>query len=162
MRPVRFAALAALLGAVLAGCLGSVPFRPRAYDEAVRVKEVAVDFKPDGSGLLDLALDVANPSSDAASVSSVDFELRVDGRRVASGAQQVATALAADARVPLRVLFPLAGEPTPGAAEPEAHTVRVTGGVVLRFGGTERRAPFDDTRVLRLAHVPPLNGPEGD
>jgi hypothetical protein len=112
--------------------------------------------------VLDLALQVTNPSSDAASVSSVDFELRVDGRRVASGTQQVAVALTQDGPMPLRVFFPLASEPTPGSAEPEAHQVRVTGGVVLRFGGTERRAPFDDTRVLQLAHVPPLNGPEGD
>ncbi|QSQ19941.1 hypothetical protein JY651_32285 [Pyxidicoccus parkwayensis] len=154
--------LALLCGGLLSGCLGSVPLRPRAYDEAVRVDAVAVDFKPDGSGVLDLSLRVTNPSSDAASVSSVDFELRVDGRRVASGTQQVAVALSPEGAVPLRVFFPLASEPSPGGAEPEARKVRVTGGVVLRFGGTERRAPFDVTRSLSLSHVPPLNGPEGD
>lgn len=159
---MRGAAVALLCGGLLSGCLGSVPFRPRAYDEAVRVESVAVDFRPDGSGMLDLALEVANPSSDAASVSAVDFELRVDGRRVAAGVQQVAVALAPDGRMPLRVLFPLAGESATGGAEPVARQVRVSGGVVLRFGGTERRAPFSDRRVLSLAHVPPLQGPEGD
>ncbi|MCY1016548.1 hypothetical protein [Pyxidicoccus sp. MSG2] len=158
---MRRAVVALLCGGVLSGCLGSVPFRPRAYDEAVRVDSVAVDFRPDGSGVLDLGLEVANPSSDAASVSSVDFELRVDGRRMAAGVQQVAVALPSDGRLPLRVFFPLASESATGGAEPVARRVRVSGGVVLRFGGTERRAPFDDTRVLPLAYVPPLNGPEG-
>jgi hypothetical protein len=159
---VRRAVVALLCGGVLSGCLGSVPFRPRAYDEAVRVDSVAVDFRPDGSGVLDLGLEVANPSSDAASVSSVDFELRVDGRRVAAGVQQVAVALPSDERLPLRVFFPLASEGATGGVEPVARRVRVSGGVVLRFGGTERRAPFDDARVLPLAYVPPLNGPEGN
>jgi hypothetical protein len=157
------AVLALLLGGgVLSGCLGTTPLRPRAYAEAVRVESVAVDFRSDGSGVLDLALDVGNPSSDAATVSSVDFELRVDGRRVAVGAQQVAAALAPDARLPLRVLFPLASERATGGPEPLPRDVRVRGGVVLRFGGTERRAPFEDARVLPLAWVPPLTGPEGD
>lgn len=157
-------ALFALVCGVLAGCLGAAPLRPRAYDTAVRVESVAVDFRPDGSGVLDLALEVANPSSDAATLASVDFELRVDGRRVAVGAQQVAEALAPDARVPLRVLFPLASErPTgAGAGEPAPRSVVVRGGVVLRFGGTERRAPFQDARALRLAWVPPPRGPDGD
>ncbi|MCP3139029.1 DUF4424 domain-containing protein [Pyxidicoccus xibeiensis] len=158
----RRAVLALLAGGVLSGCLGAVPFRPRAYDAAVRVEAVAVDFRPDGSGVLDLALEVGNPASDAASVSSVDFELWVDGRRVASGAQQVAVALAEEGRIPLRVLFPLASEPITAGTEPVARAVRVRGGVVLRFGGTERRAPFQDERVLRLAYVPPLSGPDGD
>ncbi|MFP2912378.1 hypothetical protein ACLESD_46625, partial [Pyxidicoccus sp. 3LFB2] len=81
--PGRRAVVALLLGGVLSGCLGSVPLRPRAYEAAVRVESVAVDFRPDGSGVLDLALEVANPSSDAASVSAVDFELR--GGRAARG-----------------------------------------------------------------------------
>ncbi|WP_164007677.1 hypothetical protein [Pyxidicoccus trucidator] len=149
-------------GGVLSGCLGAVPLKPRAYDEAVRVESVAVDFRPDGSGVLDLGLSVGNPSSDAASVSSVDFELRVDGRRVAVGAQQVSVALAPEVRLPLRVFFPLASERATGGPEPVRREVRVRGGVVLRFGGTERRAPFADARVLPLAFVPPLEGPEGN
>ncbi|MFP2929737.1 hypothetical protein ACLESO_31995, partial [Pyxidicoccus sp. 3LG] len=105
----RRAVVALLCGGVLSGCLGSVPFRPRAYDEAVRVEAVAVDFRPDGSGVLDLDLEVSNPSSDAATLSAVDFELWVDGRRVASGAQQVAAG-AGGGRTHGRcgVLFPLA------------------------------------------------------
>ncbi|MBZ4415012.1 hypothetical protein [Myxococcus sp. RHSTA-1-4] len=162
----RRAVLALLCGGVLSGCLGSVPFRPRAYDEAVRVESVAVDFRPEGSGVLDLALEVSNPSSDAATLASVDFELRVDGRRVAVGSQQVASALGPDARLPLRVLFPLATDPVTGAGAdagaPALRNVTVRGGVVLRFGGTERRAPFQDERRLRLDWVPPPQGPDAD
>jgi hypothetical protein len=154
-------ALAALVcGTVLSGCLGAVPFRPRAYDEAVRVRDVVVDFKPDGTGLVDLDLEVHNPSSDAATLTGVDFELRVDGRRVAVGAQQVAAPLGPEATAPLRVLFPLAGETATGGAEAVARQVRVTGGVVLRFGGTERRATFEVKRELPLSWVPPPSGPE--
>jgi hypothetical protein len=156
-------ALVALVGgAALSGCLGAVPFHPRAYDEAVRVKSLGVDFKQDGTGLVDLELEVHNPSSDAAALTGVDFELSVDGRRVAVGAQQVGAALAPDGMAPLRVLFPLASERATGSAEPVARRVRVTGGVVLRFGGTERRAAFEARRVLKLAWVPPLAGPESD
>ncbi|NMO14810.1 hypothetical protein HPC49_00840 [Pyxidicoccus fallax] len=160
----RRAVLALLCGGALSGCLGSVPLRPRAYDEAVRVESVAVDFRPDGSGVLDVALEVTNPASEAATVAAVDFELRVDGRKVATGAQQVATALGPDAKLPLRVLFPLASEPATGAGVAEAapRTVLVRGGVVLRFGGTERRAPFQDARRLTLAFVPPPRGPDSD
>ncbi|HZI11175.1 MAG TPA: hypothetical protein VE153_12365 [Myxococcus sp.] len=157
---VRRALVALLCAGALPGCLGAVPLRPRAYDEAVRVKAVAVDFKPDGTGLVDLELEVHNPSSDAAILTGVDFELRVDGRRVAVGAQQVAAPLAPETTAPLRVLFPLAGEKSTGGTEAVARRVLVTGGVVLRFGGTERRAPFEAKRVLPLAWVPPPSGPE--
>jgi hypothetical protein len=159
---VRPAVLALLVGGALSGCLGAVPLRPRAYDTAVRVDAVAVDFRQDGTGVLDLGLEVHNPSSDAATVASVDFELRVDGRRVAVGAQQVTSALGPDARLPVRVFFPLASPRATGGGEPVPRQVRVRGGVVLRFGGTERRAPFEDARVLSLAWVPPLEGPGGD
>ncbi len=158
----RHGVLALLVGGALSGCLGAVPLQPRAYERAVRVESVALDFRPDGTGVLDLGLDVGNPSSDAATVASVDFELRVDGRRVAVGAQQVATALGPDARLPVRVFFPLASERATGNGKPVPRQVRVRGGVVLRFGGTERRAPFEDARVLPLAWVPPLEGPDGD
>jgi len=62
------------------------------------------------------------------------------------------------------VLFPLASEPPTGtgASEVVLRNVTVRGGVVLRFGGTERRAPFQDERRLRLAYVPPPQGPDGD
>jgi hypothetical protein len=157
---VRRALVALLCASALSGCLGAVPFRPRAYDEAVRVKAVTVDFKVDGTGLVDLELEVHNPSPDAAILTGVDFELRVDGRRVAVGTQQVAAPLAPRATAPLRVLFPLAGEKPTGGSETVARRVLVTGGVVLRFGGTERRAAFEARRVLPLAWVPPPSGPE--
>ncbi|WP_141324238.1 LEA type 2 family protein [Myxococcus sp. AB025B] len=146
-------AWAALVGP---GCLGAVPLKPRAYDEAVRVESLDVDFQADGSGLLDVGLQVRNPASDPATLTAVDFELWVDGRRVATGQQQVDAALPPQGEVPLRVLFPLAAErvaPVTGAVP-----VRLRGGVVLRFGGTERRASFRAQGSRKLTHVPPLEG----
>ncbi|MFY1824804.1 LEA type 2 family protein [Myxococcus fulvus] len=146
-------ALAALVGP---GCLGAVPLKPRAYDEAVRVESLDVDFQADGSGLLDVGLQVKNPASDPATLTSVDFELWVDGRRVATGQQHVDAALAPQGEVSVRVLFPLSAErvvPVTGAVP-----VRLRGGVVLRFGGTERRASFRAQGSRKLTHVPPLEG----
>lgn len=157
MMRTRRALLVLLCGAAASGCLGSAPFRPRAYEDAVRVESLAVDFAEDKSGLLDLGLQVKNPSSDAASVSFVDFELWVDGRRVASGQQQVDAALPPNAEIPLRVLFPLAAERVVAVAGTQALAVRVRGGVLLRFGGTERRAPFRVQGSRRMTHVPPLD-----
>ncbi|CAM4251935.1 hypothetical protein HRD49_08770 [Corallococcus exiguus] len=138
----------------LSGCLGVVPFRPRAYDEAVRVEAMDVAFTRDGSGALTLKLQVGNPSSDAATLTRVDFDLRVDGRRVATGEQVMGVPLDGKGEVPLEVYFPLAVARGGGRPEPGSHVVRVEGGVVLRFGGSERRAPFRDTRSLDLAWVP--------
>ncbi|WP_342379100.1 LEA type 2 family protein [Myxococcus stipitatus] len=158
MMRTRRELLGLLGGGVLAsGCLGSAPFHPRAYEDAVRVESLAVDFAEDKSGLLDVGLQVKNPSSDAASVSFVDFELWVDGRRVASGQQQVDAALPPHAEIPLRVLFPLAAERVVAVPGTQALPVRVRGGVLLRFGTTERRAPFRVQGSLRLTHVPPLD-----
>ncbi len=158
MRSRRAVIWGLLASGLVSGCLGSVPFRPRAYDEAVRVLGFQVDFQQDGTGVLDLDLEVRNPASDAATLAAVDFTLWVDGRRVAVGTQQVAEPLAADGSAPLRVLFPLASARATGGPEPVHRRVQVQGGVVLRFGGTERRAPFQAERVLPLAWVPPLEG----
>ncbi len=159
MRSRRAVVVGGLLASAWAsGCLGSVPFRPRAYDEAVRVVGFQVDFQPDGTGVLDLDLEVKNPASDAATLAAVDFTLRVDGRRVAVGTQQVAAPLAEEGSAPLRVLFPLASGRASGGLEPVRRRVQVEGGVVLRFGGTERRAPFQAERVMPLAWAPPLEG----
>jgi len=155
MGAARRALLALLAWALVSGCLGAVPLKPRAYDEAVRVEALAVDFRPDGSGVLDLDLEVTNPSSDAASLTSVDFELWVEGRRVATGAQLVDAALPPSGRAPLRVLFPLAAGRGVAVTEERPLEVRVRGGVVLRFGGTERRAPFRVQGSRKLSFVPP-------
>ncbi|MCP3103606.1 LEA type 2 family protein [Myxococcus sp. K15C18031901] len=151
----RRALLALLASVALPGCLGAVPLTPRAYDEAVRVEALAVDFRQDTSGVLDLDLSVTNPSSDAASLTSVDFELWVEGRRVATGAQLVDAALPPRGHVPLRVLFPLAAERVVPVTASHPLEVRVRGGVVLRFGGTERRAPFRVQGSRKLTFVPP-------
>ncbi|MCP3162928.1 LEA type 2 family protein [Myxococcus qinghaiensis] len=153
--------LAVLMGAALvgSGCLGAVPFQPRAYDDAVRVESLSVDFHADGSGVLDVGLEIRNPSSDAATLTSVDFELWVEGRRVAAGQQHVDAALPPDGSAPLRVLFPLAAERVTAVTGEAAVPVRVRGGVVLRFGRTERRAPFRVQGSQKLTHVPPLDGP---
>ncbi|MFP2901014.1 hypothetical protein, partial [Corallococcus sp. 4LFB] len=105
-RAVLGAGLAGLF--LLSGCLGVVPFRPRAYDEAVRVEAVDLAFTRDGSGALTLKLQVRNPSSDAATLTRVDFDLRVDGRRVATGEQVLGVPLDGEGEVPLEVYFPLA------------------------------------------------------
>ncbi|MFY2556469.1 LEA type 2 family protein [Corallococcus terminator] len=153
--------LAVLMGAALvgSGCLGAVPFQPRAYDDAVRVESLNVDFHADGSGVLDVGLQVKNPSSsDTATLTSVDFELWVDGRRVATGQQHVDAALPPEGQAPLRVLFPLAAERVIAVTGEAAVPVRVRGGVVLRFGRTERRAAFRVQGSQKLTHVPPLEG----
>ncbi|RKG99660.1 LEA type 2 family protein [Corallococcus carmarthensis] len=151
-------AVLGLLGLAIAlclpGCLGVVPFSPRAYDEAVRVEAVDVAFTRDGSGALTLKLQVKNPSSDAATLTRVDFDLRVDGRRVATGEQVLGVPLDGQGEVPLEVSFPLAVARGGGRPEAGSHAVRVEGGVVLRFGGSERRAPFRDARSLEVAWVP--------
>ncbi|WP_375756725.1 hypothetical protein [Corallococcus exercitus] len=151
-RAVLGPALAGLF--LLSGCLGVVPFRPRAYDEAVRVEAVGVAFTRDGSGALTLKLQVANPSSDAATLTRVDFDLRVDGRRVATGEQVLGVPLDGQGQVPLEVSFPLAVARGGGRPETGSHAVRLEGGVVLRFGGSERRAPFRDARSLDIAWMP--------
>ncbi|TSC33707.1 hypothetical protein [Corallococcus sp. Z5C101001] len=150
----RRAVLTLAGGLMLSGCLGAVPFQPRAYDEAVRVEAVDVAFARDGAGVLTLKLQVKNPSSDAASLTRVDFDLRVDGRRVATGEQVMGVPLDGGGAVPLEVRFPLAVPRGGGRLEAGSHAVRLEGGVVLRFGGSERRAPFRDARSLDIAWMP--------
>lgn len=159
---MRRAVLVLAVGAALSGCLGVVPFQPRAYDEAARVEAVDLAFAKDGSGRLGLRLAVRNPASDAASLTRVDFELRVDGRRFAVGEQAVTVPLDPGGTTTLDVRFPLASQRATGGPQEVERRVEVRGGVVLRFGGgTERRAPFQDTRMLRLPWVP-LAEPDPD
>jgi hypothetical protein len=147
----------ALLGLlVLAGCRG-VPWRPEAYDQAVRVETLDLRFTQDGNGLLTLRLEVRNPSADAATLTAVDFDLAVDGRRLAVGLQQVAVQLGGDGRPhTVELAFPLiTPEGTLGAEARLAHELLLTGGVLLRYGErTERRATFRELRVMELPWVP--------
>jgi hypothetical protein len=150
-------ALGVALGLLLlAGCRG-VPWRPQAYDEAVRVEALELRFAPDGSGLLTLKLEVRNPSSDLALVTGVDFDLAVDGRRLAVGLQQVEVALGADGLPKaVEVSFPLVSQGAAGSASHVHHQVRLRGGVLLRYGPrTERRATFQVERVMELPWLPP-------
>jgi hypothetical protein len=147
---MRAAAAVCLL---LAGCLG-VPWRPEAFQEAVTVEALAVRFQPDGTGRMDVRLSVTNPSSDDATLTGVDFALLLDGQRFAVGSEAVDVPLAGEARHTLELSFPLASGRGTGRARPVYHAVRLSGGVVLRFGTTERRAPFLHERVERLAWVP--------
>jgi hypothetical protein len=150
-------ALGVVLGLVLlSGCRG-VSLRPGAYESAVRVKELDLRFAPDGSGLLALRLEVRNPSSDLALMTGVDFELAVDGRRLAVGLQEVEVALGED-RQPqeVEVSFPLVSQGAAGSASHLSHHVRVSGGVLLRYGPrTERRATFQVERDMKLPWLPP-------
>jgi hypothetical protein len=149
----RWAALGLLL---LAGCRG-VPWRPEAYDSAARVEALELSFAPDGTGLLTLRLEVRNPSSDAALLTGVDFELVVDGRRLAVGLQQVAVPLSEDG-LPhsVELSFPLVSEGALGPGKTLLQRkVRLSGGALLRYGAnTERRAPFQLERMLRLPWLP--------
>jgi hypothetical protein len=150
----RWAAVGLLL--LLTGCRG-VPWRPEAFDTAARVEAMELSFAPDGTGLLTLRLEVRNPSADAALVTAVDFELVVDGRRLAVGLQEVAVPLGEDGLPhPVELSFPLVSE---GAAGPGQtllqRKVRLSGGVLLRYGAsTERRAPFQLERKRRLPWLP--------
>jgi hypothetical protein len=150
----RRAVLGVACASVLSGCLGAVPFSPRAYDDAARVDAVDLSFTRDGAGNLTLKLQVKNPSSDAATLTRVDFDLRVDGRRLATGEQVMSVPLDGRARAPLEVRFPLAVARGGGRPESTAHVVKLEGGVVLRFGGSERRAPFHDARSLDIPWLP--------
>ncbi|RKG91606.1 hypothetical protein [Corallococcus terminator] len=152
----RRAVLGLVLGSAVIGsaCLGVVPFQPRAYDEAVRVEAVDLTFTREGTGTLTLKLKVKNPSSDAASLTRADIDLRVDGQRMITGEQVMVVPLDGQSEVPLELSFPLAVPRSAARPEPTSHAVRVEGGVVLRFGGSERRAPFRDARVLGIAWMP--------
>jgi hypothetical protein len=150
----RRAVLGLLFTPVLSGCLGAVPFSPRAYDEAVRVDAVDLAFTREGAGTLTLKLRVRNPSSDAATLTRVDFDLRVDGRRLATGEQVLSVPLDGKAEAPLEIRFPLVVARGGGRPEPVSYAVRLEGGVVLRFGGSERRAPFRDARALDIPWMP--------
>jgi hypothetical protein len=149
----RWAVLGLLL---LAGCPG-VPWRPEAYERAVRVETLELRFAPDGKGLLTLKLEVRNPSADTATLTAVDFELVVDGRRLAVGLQQVEVPLGGDG-LPhaLEVAFPLVSpEGDVGTGARLSHEILLTGGVLLRYGErTERRATFRERRVMELPWVP--------
>jgi hypothetical protein len=150
-------ALGVVLGLVLlSGCRG-VPLRPEAYEGAVRVKALDLRFAPDGSGLLTLKLEVRNPSSDLALLTGVDFDLSVDGRRLAVGLQEVEVALGEDGQAQeVEVSFPLESQGATGSASRLSHYVRVSGGVLLRYGPrTERRATFRVDRVMQLPWLPP-------
>lgn len=150
-------ALGVALGLVLlAGCRG-VPWQPHAYDAAVRVAALDLRFASDGSGLLTLKLEVRNPSSDLALVTGVDFDLAVDGRRLAVGLQQVEVALGEDGQAhAVEVSFPLVSQGAAGRDSPLHHAVRVSGGVLLRYGPrTERRAAFQVERAMALPWLPP-------
>lgn len=154
-------AFGAALGLLLlAGCRG-VPWRPEAYDAAVRVEALDLRFAPDGTGLLALKLEVRNPSSDAALLTGVDFDLAVDGRRLAAGLQQLEVPLDGEGRAhAVEVSFPLASEGGGGSASHASHQVRVKGGALLRFGTrTERRATFQVERVMALPWLPPAEPP---
>jgi hypothetical protein len=150
-------ALGAVLGLLLlAGCRG-VPWRPEAFDAAVRVEALDLRFAPDGSGLLTLKLEVRNPSSDLALLTGVDFDLAVDGRRLAVGLQQVEVPLGDDGRAQeVEVSFPLVSQGAAGSASHLSHQVRLSGGVLLRYGPrTERRATFRVERSMQLPWLPP-------
>jgi hypothetical protein len=140
-------------GLLLAGCLG-VPWRPEAFQEAARVEALDVRFQPDGTGQLDVRLAVTNPSSDDAVLTGVDVELALDGQRFAVGTEALDVPLAGEAGHVLELRFPLASGRTTGRGLAVYRAVRLTGGVVLRFGSTERRAPFRSERVMKLAWVP--------
>lgn len=138
---------------LLAGCLG-VPWRPEAFQEAATVEALDVRFRPDGVGQLDVRLAVKNPSSDDATLTGMDFELAVDGQRFAVGTEALEVPLTGDAKHTLELHFPLASGRNTGRSPSVYRAVRLTGGVVLSFQGTERRAPFRDERVMKLAWVP--------
>jgi hypothetical protein len=150
-------ALGAVLAVVLlAGCPG-VPWRPEAYDTAVRVETLDLRFAPNGTGLLTLKLEVRNPSSDVGLLTGVDFDLMVDGRRLAEGLQQVEVPLGTDGRSQsVEVSFPLVAQGTAGTASHLRHQVRLNGGALLRYGPrTERRATFQMEQVMELPWLPP-------
>jgi hypothetical protein len=148
----RWAALFLLL---VAGCRG-VPWQPEAFNQAARVEAMELRFAEDGTGLLTLRLAVRNPSSDAALLTEVDFELVVDGRRLAMGLQQVEVPLGNDGLPhPVELSFPLVSEGAVSQWPGVMHQVRLRGGALLRFGAsTERRAPFQLAREQRLPWVP--------
>jgi hypothetical protein len=140
----------------LSGCRG-VPLRPEAYEAAVRVKALDLRFAPDGSGQLTLKLEVRNPTSDLALVTGVDFNLAVDGRRMAVGLQEVEVVLGEDGKAQeMEVRFPLVSQGATGSNSHLSHQVRVSGGVLLRYGlRTERRVTFRGERVMELPWLPP-------
>ncbi len=138
---------------LLAGCLG-VPWRPEAFQEAAVVRALQVRFEPDGTGRMDVRLAVRNPSTDDATLTGLDFELALDGKRFAVGTEALDVALKGEAGHTLELNFPLASGRTTGRGLAVYRAVRLTGGVVLRFGNTSRRAPFLHERVEKLAWVP--------
>ncbi|WP_225409833.1 hypothetical protein [Stigmatella hybrida] len=149
---VRGALLALLL---LAGCRG-VSLSPVAFDEAAHVEALALSFQPDGSGLLTFRLAVHSPTSESPLLTAVDFELMVEGQRLATGLQGVEVPLegGGPART-VEVRFPLVSGEAPGSPSPVARQVQLRGGVSLRYGGrTVRRAPFRAERLLPLPWVP--------
>ncbi|WP_224370199.1 hypothetical protein [Hyalangium versicolor] len=150
-------ALGVVLGLLLlTGCRG-VPWRYDAYDAAVRVEALDLRFAPDGTGLLALKLEVRNPSSDPALLIGVDFDLAVDGRRLAEGLQQVEVPVGEDGRAQsVEVSFPLTAQGAPGTASRLSHQVQLMGGGLLRYGPrTERRAAFRVERVMEVPWLPP-------
>ncbi|RJS16590.1 hypothetical protein DRW03_30325 [Corallococcus sp. H22C18031201] len=152
----RRALLALAVAVPLGGCLGVVPFQPRAYDDAARVRSMGVESLPDGSARLRLDLGVRNPSSDAATLTRVDFAVRLVGRGVAVTEQTLDVPVDSEREVEVKVALVLPN-PRPqasvrGDAPPDTEDVMVDveGGVVLRFGGVERRAPFKLAAALRV------------
>ncbi|MDC0713734.1 hypothetical protein POL68_35030 [Stigmatella sp. ncwal1] len=148
----RGAVLAVLL---LTGCRG-VALSPVAFDEAARVEAMALRFQPDGTGLLTLRLAVHSPTAEASTLTAVDFELVVEGQRLATGLQGLDVPLArGGSSQTVEVRFPLVSEGASGTAHPMARQVQLRGGVSLRYGvRTVRRAPFHEERLLPLPWVP--------
>ncbi|HEX8697721.1 MAG TPA: hypothetical protein VF815_02685 [Myxococcaceae bacterium] len=148
----RWAALGLLL---LAACRG-VPWRPEALNQAARVEAMELRFAPDGTGLLTLKLEVRNPASDAALLTEVDFELAVDGQRLAMGLQQVEVPLGHDGLAhTVELSFPLVSEGAVSQEPGVMRKVQLRGGALLRYGAsTERRAPFTLQRQQRVPYVP--------
>ena len=143
-----------------AGCAG-MTLRPRALDEAARVRDLGLAFGPDGSGSLTLALEVDNPTWWDASVRGVDFELWLDGRRYAVGTRGASLLLGSGGRSSLNVAFPLRSEPTRDVGPPHVWRVEVRGGVALAFGETVRLLPFRTARDLKLPYFRPVE-PEAE
>ena len=150
--------LPAILLLLAAGCAAPRSRVTQAFPGEVQVRGLALSFDEPGAGRLQFELSLEGVG-EPAEAQAVDWELWLDNRYFAAGAEKVALAVPPQGEVSLPLQLQLHFPKMPVAGEPQRLKVSTRGGVVLRGGAREERHPFSATALLRVERVPVLEAP---
>lgn len=152
MNRLRFALLCTAVLAV-AGC--SRNLLRTGGEDAVVVKDVAVDFQPGDRGDVNVELEVRNPGLPPGALTSVQWEVWLGNRWFAAGTQVLDEPLPADGTQRVKVLLPIVfHRNAPASEDPRAVEVGLRGAVTVQAGGSAQRLPFQVRRTLVTRNAP--------